>query len=261
MGCVLLGGYLGAGLDMPRLWIAALTVAALMAAANVINDCLDLEYDRINKPLRPLPSNQLRLDVARIWGAILIVLGLGTSMFLGADMAIVAAAMAVLSYLYSKVLKKLFLLGNIAVSVMVATTIVYGGMAVDNVGPTLVPALIILMFMFCREVLKTVEDQEGDRLMGARTIAVVWGEKRALGAFSALSVLVALVSLLPWLLNQVSALYLVIVIPGGNVILLLAAYMLLKRPDQGNIKMALMGTKAASFIWLVAMFVGLTFVV
>ncbi len=57
MGCVLLGGYLGAGLDMPRLWIAALTVAALMAAANVINDCLDLEYDRINYPLRPLPSN------------------------------------------------------------------------------------------------------------------------------------------------------------------------------------------------------------
>ncbi len=258
-GFVLLGGYLAANLNSPRLWIAALVIAALTAAANVINDCYDLEPDRISKAHRPLPSGQLSLDAARILAIALIVLALGLSIFLGAAMAMIAVVMTVLLYMYSRVFKKTVLFGNFVVSLLVAVTVIYGGMAVDNINPSLVPALIIITFMISREILKTVEDYESDRMTGTRTIAVAWGEKSALLAFSVISSLVVLLTLLPWLMNSVSAVYLIIVIPGANIIILSAIYVALATPDKSRIRMALAGTKAASLIWLVAMFMGLAF--
>lgn len=256
LGSVILGGYLTTDLGTPWLWIAAATAAMLTAAGNVVNDYSDVETDRINKPFRVLPSGQLSTAAAARWAVALVAVGLGLSTLLSAAMAFIATVMAVLLYVYSWKLKQSFLVGNAVISVMSAMTIVYGGMAVRSIGPTLVPALLILLFMSCREILKTVEDYEGDRLGGARTIAVVWGKTQALRAFAILAVLVVFLSLLPWLLRQVSAAYLLLVIPGVDAVLLLAVFVLLKRPTRRYIRMALVATKADWVLWTVAMFIG-----
>lgn len=221
-----------------------------------MNDYFDVETDRINKPFRVLPAGQLSAAAAARWAVALVAVSLGLSTLLGTVMALIAVVMAVLSYVYSWKLKPSFLVGNAVISVMSAMTIVYGGMAVGSVGPTLVPALLILLFMFCREILKTVEDYEGDRQGGARTIAVAWGKMGALRVFGVLAVLVAFLSLLPWLLGNVSASYLLLVIPGVDAVLLLAAFVLLKRPTRRYIRMALVATKADWVLWTVAMFIG-----
>jgi len=256
LGSVILGGYLTTDPGTPRLWIAAAVAATLTAAGNVVNDYFDVEIDRINKPFRVLPSGQLSPVTAARWALALVVIGLGLSTLLGVAMALIAAGMAVLLYVYSWKLKPSFLVGNAVISVMSAMTIVYGGMAVNSIGPTLIPALLILLFMFCREILKTVEDYEGDLLGGARTIAVVWGKTRTLRVFGVLAVLVAFLSLLPWLLGNVSAAYLLLVIPGVDAVLLLGAFVLLKRPTQRYTRMAWVATKADWVLWMVAMFIG-----
>lgn len=256
LGSVVLGGYLTTEPTTPRLWIAAAVAAMLTAAGNVVNDYFDMEIDRINKPFRVLPSGQLSPAAAARWALALAATGLGLSALLGAAMALIAAVMAVLLYVYSWKLKPSFLVGNAVISVMSAITVVYGGIAVGSVGPTLVPALVILLFMFCREILKTVEDYEGDRQIGARTIAVVWGKMGALRVFSVLATLMAFLSLLPWVLGNVSAAYPILVIPGVSLVLLLAAFVLSKRPTRRYIRMALVVTKADWILWTAAMFIG-----
>ena len=259
LGSVILGGYLTTDPGAPRLWIAAVVVAILTAAANVVNDYFDIEIDCINKPSRVLPSNQLSLTAAARWAVALVVIGLGLSILLGVAMALIATVMAALSYVYSWKLKSSFLVGNAVISMMSAMTVIYGGMAAGSVSSTLVPALLILLFMFCREILKTVEDYEGDRLGGARTIAVVWGKIGALRMFGVLAVLVAFLSLLPWVLGNVSVAYPILVIPGVSLVLLLATFVLSKRPTRRYIRMALVATKADWVLWIVAMFIGIGF--
>jgi geranylgeranylglycerol-phosphate geranylgeranyltransferase len=255
----LLGGYISAGSFPPRLWIAAGVVASLTAAGNVMNDYFDLEIDRINKPKRAIPSGQISLISAAWWAVILSVIGLVLSLFLDLVMAMIAAGILVLLVAYSWRLKHTFLLGNVAVGFMSAMTVVYGGMAVGNVQSTIVLAFVILLFIFCREILKTIEDYEGDRLLGARTVAVVLGKVSALRLFFGLALLVIALSLLPWLLNTVSIIYPILVIPGVNLVLLVVAIILLKRPTQKAIRMSVLVTKATWVFWFVAMFVGVVF--
>jgi geranylgeranylglycerol-phosphate geranylgeranyltransferase len=255
LGSVILGGYVSAGFDVPRLWVAGVVAATLTATANVVNDYFDVETDCINKPFRALPSSQLSTTAAVRWAVVLATIGLGLSLFLGIVMTLIAVLMVVLLYAYSWKLKRHFLVGNALVSLMSAMTCIYGGIAVKKVGPAIIPALLILLFIFCREILKTVEDYEGDYQIGARTVAVVLGKTGALRAFAALAVLVVLISLLPWLLGTVSTLYPVLVVPGVDGVLLLAAAVLLKWPTQRFVRMALAATKADWVLWVAAMFI------
>lgn len=256
LGSVILGGYLTTKSVAPRLWIAAVVAAMMTAAGNVVNDYFDVEIDRINKPYRVLPSGQLSRAAAGCWALALVVTGLSLSSLLNTAMALIAAVMAMLSYVYSWKLKSSFLVGNSVVGIMSAMTVIYGGMTVGSVAPTIVPALVILLFMLCREILKTAEDYKGDRQGDARTIAVAWGRMGALRVFSVLAALVAFLSLLPWLLGNVSVAYPILVIPGVDAVLLLSAVVLLKRPNRRYIRMALVATKADWVLWLVAMFIG-----
>ena len=53
-----------------------------MAGGNVINDYFDVEIDRVNKPLRPLPSNTVRLSSVSGFAIILFALGVFLSIFI-----------------------------------------------------------------------------------------------------------------------------------------------------------------------------------
>ena len=255
-GAVLLGGYLSAGLGPARLWGAAVVATLLTAAANVVNDAFDIETDRVNKPWRALPSGQLSARAATYLAATLLIVALGLSFRMGLAMALVAVVMAVLLLLYSWKLKPTFLAGNLVIGGMSAMTVIYGGMVVGDVRPTLLPALMILLFVFCREVLKTVEDYDGDLIAGARTVAVVLGKLRALWLYAFLAALTAVASLLPWLLGDVSDVYVLLVVPGVTAVLLASAVILLRLPSRRNVRIALIATKADWVLWTIAMFIG-----
>lgn len=256
-GCVMLGGYLTSGqMSAHRLWLAASAAGLLVAAATVVNDCVDIESDRINKPYRVLPSGRLSSQVAWVWGVTLGIAGIAAGVSLGGTAAIVPALWAVLAVAYSAFIKGMGLLADIVVSAMIASTILFGGMAVGEIGRTIVPAFVVFAFMLCREILKDVEDYEGDRTAGTRTVAVAWGPTRALRAFSAGAIGAVGASLLPWLTGVVSVKYLLIALPVVDVILLTSVYVISRSPTERTIRLTLEATKLAALLWLLAMFVG-----
>ena len=257
LGSVILGGYIVSGsIHEPRLWLAAAIAAGITGGGNAINDWFDLKVDSISKPHRVLPSGQLNPSVAAILGCALIALSASASFMLGPPMAAVTVSLAGLALLYSWKLKRTFLIGNLLVSFLSAMTVAYGGLAVGAVKPTLVPAMMVFFFMLSREILKTVEDLEGDSRVGLRTVAVVSGKMWTLRMFSILALMVVLLSPLPWVIGIVSATYVRIALPWIATVMMAAAVILPRHPSDRNIRLTLLVTKLDWLVWLFAMFVG-----
>jgi geranylgeranylglycerol-phosphate geranylgeranyltransferase len=117
-------------------------------------------------------------------------------------------------YLYSWKLKSTVLIGNATVAVTSASSAIFGGIAAGNAGPSLWLALIIGTGIMGREVLKTLADYEGDLREHCRTVATVWGKRRARIIFYLLVAATLWVMLLPYLQEIYQPIYAYIVLGG-----------------------------------------------
>ena len=166
--------------------LAMLAVLFETAAGNVINDYFDYKIDLINKPDRPIPSGRISLKNGRNYGYFLFFMGTVCGFFISyltnnwIPFAIVLFADVVL-YLYAYKLKSTPLLGNLTVGFMTGFGFVFGGFSINN--PTIIMTSIFLGFFAlvmttAREIIKDIEDIEGDKADGARTLPILIGAKK-----------------------------------------------------------------------------------
>ena len=165
--------------------LAMLAVFFETAAGNVINDYFDYQIDLINKPERPIPSGRISLNAGKNYGYLLFLLGTicGLLISLLTDnwipFIIVLIADVVL-YLYAYKLKATPLIGNLAVGFMTGFGFVFAGFSLNN--PNIIMISMYLGFFAfvmttARELVKDIEDMEGDKAEGARTLPILYGEK------------------------------------------------------------------------------------
>ncbi len=84
-------------------------------------------------------------------------------------------------YLYAYKLKATPLIGNLAVGFMTGFGFVFGGFTINN--PDIVMTSIFLGFFAfvmttAREIIKDIEDVEGDKKDGARTLPIMIGKRK-----------------------------------------------------------------------------------
>jgi geranylgeranylglycerol-phosphate geranylgeranyltransferase len=165
----------GDGRDALDILLAALAGAAVAAGANAVNDRFDVEIDRVNRPERPIPRGDLTADDAmRVW-VVTTVVAAACSAFVGPwPFAIVVGAVAAL-YWYSRSLKATPLIGNLVVGGMTGLAFIYGAAAVGSVERGMVPGLFAFLVNLARELVKDIEDREGDALSHAATLPVRFG--------------------------------------------------------------------------------------
>jgi len=211
---VFLGGYVAGTGAWGNIFLAGLATMLISAAANAWNDCLDVEIDRVNKPKRPLPSGKVSLRTARWFSFILAGLSLLVATFINWPAFLIALLSNITLYIYSLRLKSTVLLGNATVATISALSAVFGGVAAGNVVPTLWLALIIFLGIMGREVLKTMADYEGDLSQRCRTVATVWGRRKARVIFYILAVATLIVMMLPYLTGYYGQAYAYIVAFG-----------------------------------------------
>lgn len=258
--CVLLGtylsGHLAGGPPMARALIAS-TVGLLVAAgAHAINDYYDVEIDRVNKPFRPLPSGRVSPHTARWLAFLLFGLALGLAAWLGWLAWLVALLLTLACCLYAAWLKRT-LLANPLVGLLCAMGVVYGGMILDVPQSTVLPGTLVFLFVTSREILKTVEDYQGDALAGARTIATVCGPAAARRCYYVASLIMVGASLIPYLAGRFGVWYLLTVLIGVDLAILAAMAMVMRWPTLPSIRRALALTKVSFFAGLLAMFLAL----
>lgn len=158
------------------LLLAMVSGALVGAASNALNDVVDVEIDRHNRPDRPVASGAVSPEAARaVWIGLTVagvVLGALVSWGVGA----VALGSALLLWLYSVRLKGTPGLGNLVVAFVIALALMYGALAVGTVSSTVAVGVgMTFLITLAREIVKDVEDVEGDGAEGARTLAVTRG--------------------------------------------------------------------------------------
>jgi geranylgeranylglycerol-phosphate geranylgeranyltransferase len=193
---VLIGAYLAAGWPPPgRTWLAAFAMWCITAYGYASNDCFDLVEDSINKPDRPLPAGLVTLRGARQLALGLAAAALLCGLWLGVREAIVALLVLGLLSLYNVRLKGVPVAGNGLVALLAGATLLTGSVTVRGFGwpaisPVFVPATMLACFIAAREIIKTLEDVEGDQRAGKQTLATWLGATGTLVLVALLAVLV-----------------------------------------------------------------------
>lgn len=224
VGCWIAGAHMD---DAIKIFLAALSVALVAASANAINDFFDLEIDRINKPLRPLPSGALTpRDAQRMWfvcalAAILLNVWIGKFALAMVIIAVIAL------YWYSAYFKRTALLGNILAAGIIAWMIfLYSGVVIGNIERSIVPAIFAFLSNFGREIIKDVEDIDGDREAHANTLPVQYGVTFAKNIFSVSMFLLLITTIVAMTQHLYNLFFAIFVVPVDVcvVILMIAAW-------------------------------------
>jgi len=191
-----------------------LTGFLISSYSMIVNDCYDLEVDRINSPYRALPSGRIHLRTAAIFSGILLTLGLISSIRIGPDTFIIALVFATIAWAYNFRGKRQMLLGNMMVAASVAIPYIYGGAAVGMMGDRLLWFLALTSFLAAtgREIVKTIADVKGDAVRQVKSVARVYGSRIAayVGAFFFLGAVASTV--LPILMGEVGIIFTILIL-------------------------------------------------
>jgi geranylgeranylglycerol-phosphate geranylgeranyltransferase len=189
-----IGLLMAGGMDVQPAVLIFLAVFLVTGAGNAVNDYYDREIDAVNRPDRPVPSGRVTPKQALMWAYALFAAGCILADLLNWLCLVIAVANSALLYLYARNLKTTLLMGNICVAYLTGSTFLFGGAVLGYAGMTavLIPFGLSSLATMSREIMKDVEDMEGDSHAGARTLPIVAGEKLS-GVVAAIFALVAVV--------------------------------------------------------------------
>jgi geranylgeranylglycerol-phosphate geranylgeranyltransferase len=244
----------GVGAVIFPLLAAAVSLSLVAAGGYALNDRLDLETDRINRPERPLPAGLLTPGAAVAFAVCAWAAATGL-MFFGPPSGYVIVPLCILlSAVYALWLKPTGLSGNLAVALMTSLALAYGAQAAGGLDRVLPLAALAFLVNLSREIYKDVEDLPGDSRAGARTLAMRLGEgpTRLVGSSVAFAVTPALV--LFYLFDRVWWVDALAVAVGMALPLVFIGVYGLGRPDEaGKVQRWL---KSSMFFGLLALFLG-----
>ena len=259
MAVVLTTAFLGELEQVNTLLLLVISVMLATGAGNVINDIFDIEIDKVNRPGRPLPSGTITLRGARIYTALMFTVGVTLAALISMNNLIIEGPISVtLLYAYSAWFKRLPLIGNLTVSFMMGLAFIYVGVAFGNIQATLVMAALAFGFTFIREIVKDLEDMDGDARDDARTLPLVWGEQKTLFLVLFMMAAFVVLDLLPYVLGVYNQVYLWLVILGINLPLLVFAFIMWKQPEKKNYSRVQLFLKLDIFVGLAALYFGQT---
>jgi len=170
--------------------------ACIAAGGYIINDYFDLDIDQVNKPDRVIVNTIISRRWVILWHLILSIVGMTLSFYavplIGYWPVVLGnIASVVLLVIYSTALKKKLLVGNVLISLLTAWVI--GVIFLSKIdlgeigrhGPdarfsrlfrlTVLYMAFAFIISLVREAVKDMEDMEGDRKYGCRTMPIVWG--------------------------------------------------------------------------------------
>ncbi|MEA3475170.1 MAG: geranylgeranylglycerol-phosphate geranylgeranyltransferase [Candidatus Cloacimonadota bacterium] len=174
---VLFGAFWFKGIHQFIPYLASLSAALIASGGYVINDFFDRDIDKINRPERPIPSGIISPLNAKRYAFLLFAGGIVISICIkNSWIILLAIGNSFLLYLYAYRGKKLEFLGNILVAFVTGSTFIYGGFANNNVGNSFFVFGCAFLYTIIRELVKDLEDIEGDKKIGAQTVPIIYGE-------------------------------------------------------------------------------------
>ena len=184
--------------------ILAFSILLITAGGYIVNDIFDIYTDKINKPTKVIIGTSISIKKGWILYAITTFLGLLFGLYISFitnnyEYSFIFIGTILALFIYSKFLKKTLLIGNLLIAILLGlvifTTILFNEPkpnssniieAISNFGTS--TYLFITMFTyiifsvlttFIREIIKDIEDINGDLKIKAKTLPILFGRKRA----------------------------------------------------------------------------------
>lgn len=240
-------------------FFAALSVICITASANIINDIYDIKIDKINKPDRILAAELLSIHQAWIIYHVFNMLGLLFALLVNQYMTVIAFLSIILLYLYSHYFKRTVLWGNVLVSFISGLAFIYGALAVDDWKAGIFPAIFAFLFHLGREIVKDMQDREGDLIHNAITFAGKFGMKKSTLLVNLISLILIIVLILPYIFNYYNIYYIYVVIPGVITVLIFVSVSLWIKNNAEWLGTLSLLLKIDMFVGLIAIFVGVNY--
>ncbi|AEA46377.1 UbiA family prenyltransferase [Archaeoglobus veneficus] len=202
---VLAGMIVSAGFDFSDrdAVLGMLTACLLQASAFALNDYYDYEVDAANKRFdRPLVRGELKRSHALLLFAILAPAGFAAAWLISVEAFLLAFFITLLGYIYDVKLKEFGFAGNVYIAFSMAAPFIFGSVVATGRIEESSALLAFIAFLsgVGREIMKGIEDVEGDALRDVKTIARTKGVNTAAKLSAVLFTTAVGLSVLPPLL-------------------------------------------------------------
>ena len=176
-----------------QFYLLVLSTVFITASGYIINDIYDVKTDKVNKEESRIIGKLITSRNAIRWYIIFNFLGLGLGIYIAYIVkqpyySLVFVYCIFSLWTYSKRMKTSFLLGNLQVSLLTALSIfnvalfdiISNGINKNN-GEMMIFKIILFytafafITTFIREIIKDLEDMEGDKKIQAKTLAITYG--------------------------------------------------------------------------------------
>lgn len=177
-----------------QFFLLVLSTVCIAGGGYLINDVFDKNIDRINKPERVIIDKHITEATAYNFYIVLNVIGVGIGFYLSnhigkPSFSTIFILIAATLYLYAMSLKKSLLVGNILIAAMLAISVLIVG--IFDLLPIITPenqhslgnlfkiiidyAVFAFLINLIREIVKDMEDIEGDLDSGSKSLPIVLG--------------------------------------------------------------------------------------
>ena len=199
--------------------LLVLSTVLIAAAGYVINDIMDQETDRDNKPDSRIIGKSISEKAAYNLYFVLNITGVGIGYYLASVIhkPSFAGAFIIISatlYMYASSLKQMLLVGNIIVALLLSFSVLIiglfdllpatydGNQAEMGVMFSILIDYAVFAFIInlIREIVKDMEDVDGDYNQGMSTLPIALGISRTSKAVSVLGIIATLILL--WYINS-----------------------------------------------------------
>jgi len=176
-----------------QFYLFVLATVFITASGYIINDIYDVKTDKINKDNKRIIGKTIKSRNAISWYIFLNILALGLGSYIAYLVkkplfSLIFFYCVFSLWTYSKSMKSSFLIGNLQVSFLTALSIfnvalfdiIPNGINKNN-GEIMIFKIILFYTLFAfittliREIIKDLEDIEGDKKIQAKTLAITYG--------------------------------------------------------------------------------------
>ena len=227
---VFIAGWLVNDITSPLLPYTALVVLCFAGASNILNDVLDINIDKINRPNRMLPSGHLKIQEALLLMSILYALGITATSYLHPVGQQIALALVLpLLALYTQLFKRLPFIGNLVVGAILGLVFIFTeGAIMGNVDKMWIPFCLATTLSSIRELVKDAADMEGDAVGDLQTFPRKYGLITTLWLLRILTIALCFGAPIPWFEGWYGNYYLFLLIGGVALPSLYAVFILLQ---------------------------------
>tara|TARA_B100001179_G_scaffold228221_1_gene211962 strand:+ start:324 stop:1163 length:840 start_codon:yes stop_codon:yes gene_type:complete len=257
LAMVIGSGILGTLNNTGTLLLVMAVVMCFAGAANALNDVVDYEIDKINRPMRPLPSGFVKKRTALFISILLFSMGTLACLELSEAAKVIGIVIAMpFMVLYSKYLKGMPLIGNMIVAFILGLSFLFCGAAFNNMSPMWIPMILAFGLTLVRELVKDIADMEGDQSAGLKTFPITVGIEKSIQLSIFLSACIGVGAFIPYLYGTYGIWYGILLILGVEIPLGVVVVSLLNNPGISSATHGARILKFSTLIGLIAIYAG-----